>query len=122
MRAELKRILPCDYLDWDAFVAAAANRTQPDEDHGRFTLDIGPEGEPVSEMFEANVSTASAASRARRRGERQFRGFIVEAFEPETIREVLHAYVYSVTGPNWEAIVEQLRGRLAWEYEGMGPV
>ncbi len=90
MRAELKRILPNNHLlDWDAWVSAG--RTRPHEDHGWFTLDIGPEGEPSSDVFQVNVSTAPAASRARGRGEREFRGFVVESFEPEVIARVLHA-------------------------------
>ncbi|WP_197491097.1 Imm8 family immunity protein [Planctomyces sp. SH-PL62] len=120
MRAELKGIQPNDFLDWDAFVSA--DRTQPQDGHGCFTLDIGPEAEPGSEMFQANVSTPSMASHARARGERTFRGFIVESFEPESIDRVLRNYVSSVTGPNWEAIVQQLRHRLDWEYEGMSAV
>lgn len=44
MRAELRLILPNDFLDWDLFVAS--DRPDPWNDCGSFSLDIGAEGEP----------------------------------------------------------------------------
>lgn len=119
MKAELRSILPNDTLDWNAFVASP--RQQPSDGFGWFTLDIGPEGHQGTNMFQVLISTPSAASQARSPGERQFRGFIVDLFEPEIIRSTLQSYVSSVSGQDWTEIVEQLRKRMEWEYEGMHP-
>ena len=121
MRAELRDILPNNNrMDWQEF--AAVTRSHPRDGHGWFILDIGAVGERGTEMFQAHVSTPAAASRARSDGDRQFHGFVVDSFEPEVIVQSLTEFVNSVNGPDWKSIVEQLRRRMHWEYEGMSPI
>jgi len=50
MGAELREISPNNYLVWDDFVAA--ERPEPWDDYGHFTLKIGPEGDKGSEYFQ----------------------------------------------------------------------
>ena|SRR6267378_3145967 len=115
MRGELRDISPNDFLDWQCF--AAAERPEPWDDFGWFSLAIGPEGDPGSEIFQVLVATPAAVSRAKgNRG--RFQGIIVESFEPEIIVRILHEYVSSVTGNNWSELVSQFRRSMFWEYEG----
>ena len=118
MRAELRAIDPNDHLGWDAFVAA--ERPEPWDDFGWFTLSIGPEGDPGTSYFQVLVSTPAAVSRAK--GELgRFQGLIVDSFEPGVVETTLREYVSSLQGLTWQDLVEQLRRTMHWEYEGMGP-
>ena len=60
--SKLRSIEPNDYLDWETF----ARKPRPGlwNDCGWFTLSIGPEGEPGTDLFQVHVSTPNAASRA----------------------------------------------------------
>jgi hypothetical protein len=116
MRAELRGIDPNDFFDWGAFVAA--ERPEPWDDFGWFTLSIGPEGDPGTELFQVLVATPAAVSRARGKSGR-FRGIVVDSFEPEAVAAALHEHVSSVEGHSWRQMVEQLRRCMLWEYEGM---
>jgi hypothetical protein len=116
MRAELRHISPNDFPDWECF--KSAKRSEPWDDFGWFSLNIGPEGDPGTEIFQVLVATPAAVSRAKvDRGE--FRGIIVESFEAEIIANALREHVSAVTGGDWHAIVEKLRQCMLWEYEGM---
>ncbi len=121
MRAELRAIYPHNYsLDWATFVAA--DHSESWNGHGWFTLDIGPEGEQGTNTFQAYVATPTASHKAIGNGELSLGGFVVESFDPDSIRQVLKSYVASIEGADWTTIVDQLRRRLLWEYEGMNPV
>jgi hypothetical protein len=87
---------------------------------GWFTLSIGPEGDPGTDLFQVLVSTPAAASRARGDA-KQFHGIIVESFEPTVIAQALREHVASVNGLSWQELVDQLRRKMHWESEGMGP-
>jgi hypothetical protein len=117
MRAELRHIDPNDYPGWDTF--AAAEIPEPWDHSGWFMLEIGPEGDVGTEMFQVLVSTGAAVSRAKR-GRRDFRVLIVDLFEPEIIAARLREHVAFITANSWDGLVEQLRRTMYWEYEGMG--
>ena len=115
MRGELRDISPNDFPDWQCF--ASVERPEPWDDFGWFSLNIGPEGDPGTEIFQVLVATPAAVSRAKgNRG--RFQGIIVESFEPEIIVNTLHEFVSSVTGNNWSEIVDQFRRAMFWENEG----
>jgi hypothetical protein len=116
MRAELRHISPNDFLDWECF--AAAERAEPWDDFGWFSLSIGLERDPGTEIFQVLVATPAAVSRAMGKCSR-FRGIIVESFEAEIIAGALREHVSAVTGGAWPAIVEQLRQFMFWEYEDL---
>lgn len=122
MKAEIRAIEPHDFhYSWQEFQEATAARALPVlNDYGIFSLLIGTQGSEAADMFEALVSTPSAAARARRG--RIFTGFIVENFEPELIRKTLTAFVDSVESDTWMGLVDKLQSKLQWEYEGMDPV
>jgi hypothetical protein len=115
MRAELRHISPNDFPHWECFLSA--DRAEPWDDFGWFSLNIGPEGDPGTEIFQVLVATPAAVSRATGNRDR-LQGIIVESFEPEIIVRALHEYVSSVTGNNWSEIVSQFRRSMFWEYEG----
>src|SRR5260370_1418527 len=94
MHAELKHISPNDFLDWEAF--AAAERPEPWDDFGWFTLSIGHEGGEGADLFQVLVYTPATVSRAK--GEVGFRGVVVEMFEPEVIARTLREHVSAVAG------------------------
>jgi hypothetical protein len=116
--AELRWIAPNDYPGWDAFVAA--ERPDPWDDFGWFTVGIGAEGAEGTNNFQVLVATPAAASRAQGDGTR-FKGVIVDAFEPDAILATLREYVSGIPGNCWEDILTRLRRDMYWEYEGMHP-
>src|SRR5262245_40282220 len=118
MRAELRAIDPNDYAGWEAFVAA--DRPEPWDAFGWFTLSIAPQGDPGTNYFYVLVATPAAVSRAKGDAGR-FRGIIVESFEPEVIAQTLRDHVASLQGLTWQDLIDQLRRTMHWEYEGMGP-
>ena len=119
MRAEVKQIVPNNRtLEWDEI----APRVDPQANFGSFYVDVGVEGDPASDMFIARVATPAAASRARKKGESDYRGHIVQSFDAETIKRTIGEYVSSVIGPDWQTIVDVLRQRMDWEFEGMTPL
>jgi hypothetical protein len=98
----------------------AAERADPWDDFGWFTLAIGPEGDPGSDWFQVLVTTPAAVSRAKGNA-KAFQGIIVESFQPAVIIQTLQEYVASLKGLSWQELVDQLRQTMLWEYEGMGP-
>lgn len=117
MRAQLRSIEPNDfYCEWERF--AAAERVNPHDSYGWFTLSIGHEGGVGADLFQVLISTPAAASRARGPS-RYFAGIIVESFEPNLILKTLRDYVSATSGESWQEIVDQLRLTMRWEYEGM---
>jgi hypothetical protein len=49
----------------------------------------------------------------------RFRGLVVDSYEAPVVAETLHKFVGSITGLSWDAIREQLRQVMAWEYDSM---
>ncbi len=116
MKAQLRFIESNDTLDWQAF--AARESPDPWDDWGWFTVGIGPDGEEGTDLFQVVICTPTAKHKTLD-GNDVFRGLIVDSFDPESIRNVIHEFVSSVTGANWLDCVRQLQMALRWEYEGM---
>jgi hypothetical protein len=119
MRAELKFILPNDVtISWDEYVKKPI--ADPYDAFSWFSVNIGPEGEKASHIFEVLVSTPKAIQRAAGRGKR-FRGVIVPIFEAATIESKLTEIIQNTSGENWIEIARKLSKAMQWEYEGMNP-
>ncbi|MEM1026640.1 MAG: Imm8 family immunity protein [Planctomycetota bacterium] len=116
MRAQLRFIQSNDTLDWDTFAERVSR--EPWNDWGWFTLGIGPENEEGTDLFHVAVCTGAAKHKTID-GHKEFRGIVVDSFEPDTIKRELHKFVDSITGLDWPHCVHQLQGSLHWEYEGM---
>ncbi|HYF50460.1 MAG TPA: hypothetical protein VEJ63_13705 [Planctomycetota bacterium] len=83
MRAELKAIIPNDItISWDEYATIPV--ADPYDAFSWFSLNIGPEGESASHIFQVLVSTPRATQRAAGVGKR-FRGVIVPIFDAATI-------------------------------------
>ena len=116
MQAKLRFIESNDTLDWETF----AERESPDQwnDWGWFTLGVGPEDEQGTDLFQVVVCTPASKHKTIDRHE-EFRGIVVDSFDPEAIKTALHDFVDSISGLDWPGCVQQLQVTLRWEYEGM---
>ena len=116
MRAQLRFIESNDTLDWDTF--AERETPEPWNDWGWFTLGIGPKDEEGTDLFQVVICTPAAKHKTID-GHEEFRGIVVDSFEPDTIKTELQEFVDSVSGLDWTDCVRQLQASLRWEYEGM---
>jgi hypothetical protein len=120
MRAELKFILPNEVtISWDEYAKKAV--ADPYDAWSWLSLNIGPEGEKASDIFQVLVSTPRAVQRAAGRGKR-FRGLIVPIFDAATIESKLTEIIQNTSGESWIEIAEKLSKVMQWEYEGMNPL
>jgi len=109
-RAELRWINSNDVDDWRNWMP-----TDPTNVMHWFSLDIGIEEEEGSCIFQTPVATRRAIKERRDKKE-QFKGFVVDLYNPARIEPMLREYVSSITGPNWDAIAEKLQEKMLYEY------
>ncbi len=115
LRADLKSILPMtDNYEWNELKVRDVWN-----EYNWFTLNIGIQGKEASDIFDVLISTPRAQGRARRENNIK-QCFIVERFDRRTIENSVTQFVERITGMSWMDIVDQLREKINWEYEGMG--
>ena len=82
-----------------------------------FTVSIGPHGDPGCDYFQVAVATPFGLKERRQKG--KFAGLMVERFEPKLVEAAIFDFVDQARAPTWQGIVELLRKRMLWEYEGL---
>ncbi|MEO0530935.1 MAG: Imm8 family immunity protein [Planctomycetota bacterium] len=116
MRAKLRFIESNDTLDWETF--ADRESLDPLNDWGWFTVGVGPAEEQGTDLFQVVACTPTAKHKIIA-GHKEFRGVVVDSFDPESIKTALHHLVDSISGADWPDCVRQLQAALHWEYEEM---
>ena len=111
MRAKLKEISSNDTGDWDPRGSA----DQSNAIHW-FTLRIGPAGEKTADDFQVALATHRAVDQ-RVDKHRPFKGLILDPFVKAKVEPLIRSWVDQIQGDSWEAIVQQLRQVMIWEYE-----
>jgi len=111
MQAEVRAIEANDLPGWPRWSPAG-----PADEFQWFTVTIGPPGESGADTFQVPVATPIGLRERRRKG--QFVGLVVDRFEPEAVERAIREFVAGCRAPSWEGVVELLRARMHWEYEG----
>ncbi len=114
MEGELRAIEANDIPNWPNWSPAdASNELQ------WFTLTIGPPGDVGADLFQVAVATRMGVRQRRKKG--KFIGLVVDRFEPKLVEAAIGDFVASCKAPTWAGVVDLLRMRMRWEYEGMQP-
>jgi hypothetical protein len=112
MEADLRAIEANDIPDWPNWSAAdASNALQ------WFTLTIGPPGDVGADLFQVVVATPTAIRQRREKG--RFVGLVVDRFEPKLVETAIREFVASCKALTWSGVLDLLRTRMQWEYEGL---
>lgn len=111
MQAEVRGIEANDLPDWPRWSPSG-----PADEFQWFTVAVGPPGEPGADMFQVPVATPLGLRERRRKG--KFVGLVVDRLEPEAVERAISDFVAGSRAPTWQGVVEQLRSRMVWEYEG----
>ncbi len=111
MQAEVRRIEANDIRDWPDWSPAG-----PSDELQRFTVSIGPLGDPGADLFQVAVATPLGLRQRRVKG--KFVGLVVDRFEPQLVEQAIREFVASSKALTWQGIVDMLRVRMHWEYEG----
>jgi hypothetical protein len=114
MQAEVKSIIANDIPEWPNW--------RPSDETDEFqwlTITIGPIGTVGADLFQ--IAIASYRGLNARQHKSKFVGLMVNEFDPQVIEQTIQNFVASIEAPTWEAIVEQLRSRMRWEFENYRP-
>jgi hypothetical protein len=111
MHAEVRQIRANDVPDWPRWSPSGS-----EAEFQWFTLAIGPEGDARSDSFQVAVATWRGLRE--RRHKDKFVGLVVDRFEPEVVEQAIREFVAARQSPTWEGIVDLLRSKLLWEYDG----
>jgi hypothetical protein len=113
MTPEVRWIDPNDIplAEWPTWTPAG-----PEEELQWFHLGIGPSDDPGAELFQVAVATPKGLLHGRRLG--KDRALVVPRFEPAAVERAIRDFVSACDAPTWAGIVDLLRTRMRWEYEG----
>ena len=111
MRPELRGIEANDIPGWPDW-----SPSEPLDELQWFTVAIGLPGRAGVDNFQVAVATPAALRLLS--GESKFVGLMVERFQPELVERTIREFVESCEPSTWEAIVDILRTRMNWEFEG----
>jgi hypothetical protein len=113
MLAEVRAIIPNDIplRDWPSWTPA-----DPSEEFRWFTVDIGPAGDPGADSFQVAVASPRGLRRSGAVG--KDRALVVRQFVPEEVERAIREFVSVCEAYTWADIVNLLRTRMDWEYEG----
>ena len=112
---EVQCIESDDYLNWDDFVQHQVS--DPLDAYGWFTVTIGEVGDEAGSYFSVCVATPRAVGRLKVMGYRP--GILVDHYDAESVERAIVERVASIKGHHYMDLVDQLRGIMQWEYEGM---
>jgi len=115
MQAEVRGIEANDILNWPHWSPVDATC-----DLQWFTVTIGPPGEQGADLYQIAVATPLGikkhVSKAR------FVGLVVDRFEPPVIEQAIREFVAGSQARTWQGVVNLLRAKMRWEYEGLRQV
>lgn len=111
MRAELRGIQANDIADWRDW-----SPSEPGDEFQWFTVAIGSPGGVGADNFQVAVASPTALRMRSREG--KFVGLVVERFQPALVERAIREFVKSCEASTWESIVDLLRTRMGWEFEG----
>src|SRR4051794_11871637 len=114
MEAELRAIEANDIPGWPDWSPADALN----ELHW-FTLTIGRPGDLGADLFQVVVATPTGIRQRQEKG--RFVGLVVDRFEPKLVETAIRDFVASCKALTWSGVVDSLRTRMRWEYEGLHP-
>lgn len=111
MQAEVRWLEANDLPDWPNWSpSGSADECQC------FTVAIGRPGGRGADNFQVVVATPLGLRERRRKG--KFVGLVVERFEPELVERAIRDFVAGSQAVTWDGVVDLLRARMLWEYEG----
>ena len=115
LQPKIEDLCPNDFPEWEAF--ESHEPADPSDDYGWFHVRIGANDSAATNDFQVCVATPRACGRAKAAGSRP--GIIVDRFDATSVRDAVFQRVESIEARDWEALVEELRAFMLWEYEGM---
>jgi hypothetical protein len=113
MQADVRRIEANDIPDWPNLSPADVTC-----ELRWFTVTIGSTGDPGADLFQVAVATPLGVKQ--RRTKDKFVGLVIDRFEPLLVERAIREFVASTQALKWEGIVDLLRTKMRWEYEGLG--
>jgi Immunity protein 8 len=111
MRAEVRWIEANDLPGWPDWSASG-----PADEVQWFTVGVGPVGGPGADLFQVAVATPLGLRERRTKG--KFAGLVVDRFEPRLVEQAIREFVAGSDALTWDGVVDLLRARMRWEYEG----
>jgi hypothetical protein len=112
MQGDVRGIEANDIPDWPHWSPPDALRELQ-----WFTITIGPPGDPGADLFQVAVATPLGMKERRIKG--KFVGLVVDRFEPSMVEKAIREFVANSQALTWQGIVEILRAKMRWEYEGL---
>lgn len=112
MQADVRTIEADDIAEWPEWLPVDAAC-----EYRWFTVTIGPSGDPGADLFQVAVATPLGLKDRRTKG--KFVGLVVDRFEPSIVESAIRDFVAQSQALTWQGIVELLRVKMRWEYEGL---
>jgi hypothetical protein len=111
MRAEIRSIEANDIPEWPHW-----SSSDPTNELRYFTISIGSPAESGADLFQVAVATPTGIRE--RQIKQKYVGLVVDRFESIVVEQAIRDFVESCDAHTWESIVNNLRTRMHWEYEG----
>ena len=114
LKAKIKGIDCSDVPEFRTWVPSS-----PSQVYLPITLSIGMEDSRGAEFFGIVIATSQGMQGKPER--RNAKLLMVRSYVWSEIETILTSWVEGSTGVSWPQIVDELRKKFDWEYEGMGP-
>jgi hypothetical protein len=112
MQAEVRGIEANDIADWPHWPPADVSCELE-----WFTVTIGPPGESGADLFQVAVATPRGLKDRRTKG--KFVGLVVNRFDPPLVEQAIREFVACSHALTWQGVVDLLRAKMRWEFEGL---
>ena len=114
MRYEIKGIDSADAPDLEGWRPASL-----EDLYLGLTLSIGPVDQEAADLFQIVIASPQAI--AGRPDRRRAKLLVVQEYDWPAIRRTLEAWVAECNADSLGRVIDRLRQKFHWEYEGMGP-
>src|SRR6266851_4733572 len=114
--AEARRKGTCAALRRTILLPGRIGRRQTPWMNSSGSQSIGAPGETGVDLFQVAVATALGLRDRGRKG--KFVGLVVDRFEPRIVEDAIREFVAISKAPTWQGVVDLLRARMRWEYDG----